>query len=119
MPTPFGWGQIGPGAAKQTHERHCAYFTTFLSEREAHLKGAGQQAALTEIATESDNIRRAWQWAITQRQVEYVEQAIFSLGLFYKWRGRYEEGEAAFRRAATDTRVSIDWHEQRAGLGLI
>ncbi|MEZ4869776.1 MAG: BTAD domain-containing putative transcriptional regulator [Caldilineaceae bacterium] len=94
--------QADPEADEEAQDRHAAYFTTFLLEREIYLKGMDQQTALAEIEADSDNIRQAWRWAVREQQVEYVNQAICSLGLFYRWRGGYQEGEEAFRGAANE-----------------
>jgi predicted ATPase len=80
-------------------DRHSAYFCTFLQQREADLKGPRQQAALSEIEVESENVRLAWEWAVAQGQLERLEQAQESLGHFYQWRGRCSEGESVFQQA--------------------
>jgi tetratricopeptide (TPR) repeat protein len=87
-------------AVWNVRNRHSAYYCAFLQEREERLKGAGQQLALHELEVEAENIRLAWQWAIETEQIEPLDQAAESLGLFYLWRGRYSEGETAFRLAA-------------------
>lgn len=81
-------------------DRHSVYYTTFLQQREADLKGAGQQTAVTEIETELENAQAAWRWAATQRNVKQLTRAMESLGIFYVWRARFQEGEAAFRLVA-------------------
>ena len=78
-------------------QRHSAYFLADLGQHEADLKGAHQQEAIGEMEVESDNIRVAWQWAAEQAHLELLDQAVDSLGIFYEWRGRYGEGEAACR----------------------
>jgi tetratricopeptide (TPR) repeat protein len=81
-------------------QQHSAYYTSFLGQREADLKGGRQREALVEIETEGENIRLAWIWAVEQGQFEQLDQAIKCLGSFYEWRGRYQEGETACRSAA-------------------
>jgi predicted ATPase len=89
-----------PAASQAVHDWHCAYYTAFLQQREAGLKGAWQQTELAQIEGDSENARAAWNWAAAQGQVERLAQAIDSLCLFYEWRVRYQEGEAACRMAA-------------------
>lgn len=79
--------------------RHSAFYCSLLGEQQARLHGPEQQAALTHIALEIDNVRTAWAWAVQQQQIDQLGQAIHSLGLFYEWRNYYQEGEAAFRNA--------------------
>jgi tetratricopeptide (TPR) repeat protein len=37
---------------------------------------------------------------VAQGKIKWLTEAMASLGIFYEWRGRYQEGEAAFRLAA-------------------
>ena len=78
-------------------QRHSAYFLADLGQLEVDLRGVHQQEAIGEIEVESDNIRVAWQWAAEQGHLELLDQAVNSLGIFYEWQGRYDEGEAACR----------------------
>jgi len=57
---------------------------------------------LAAIDAESDNIRTAWAWTAsrTTRTRTGWARSWDSLGSFYTWRGRYADGEAAFRLAA-------------------
>ena len=86
-------------AVYAVRHRHSAYYTTFLQQREADLKGARQQAALAEILADGENVRTAWQWAAAQGQIEWLDRALESLGCFYEWRGRNHEGKAACQLA--------------------
>ena len=81
-------------------EAHAHYYLDFLQQRESDLKSARQLVALTEIDTDSENVRVAWQWAVSNDAVDLVAQAAESLGFFYESRERYQEGEALFALAA-------------------
>jgi len=85
-----------PEASEATGDRHSRFYCTLLGAQEVRLKGAEQQAGLTQIELELDNMRRAWQWAAEHQQHERLAHAMPSLGLFYQWRSRYQEGEAAY-----------------------
>jgi predicted ATPase len=89
-----------PAIEETARHRHSVFYVAFLSQREADLKGARQRAALAEIEAEGQNIRAAWDWAVEQRQIEPLDQALNCLASFYEWRGHYQEGEAACRAAA-------------------
>jgi predicted ATPase/DNA-binding SARP family transcriptional activator len=80
-------------------DRHSAYYTTFLQQREADLQGARQQVALAEIKVDEGNVQAAWNWAVEQGQIERLDRSIETLALFYKRRGRTQEGEAAYQLA--------------------
>jgi predicted ATPase/DNA-binding SARP family transcriptional activator len=89
--------------------RHAAYYAAFLQQREDALKGGRQREALEEIAAEIDNVRHAWQWAVSQVKngpnetwaLAVLEQAAESLCLFYTTRDRYQEGKEAFSQAVS------------------
>lgn len=78
---------------------HCAYFASFLRDREDHLKGGKQITALREIGAAIDNIRAAWLWAAESRNAEEIGKALEGLWAFYELRGWYREGEEAFRNS--------------------
>ena len=78
---------------------HSAYYCTFLQQKEAALKGGGQQVAVIEIKTEGENIRVAWQWIVRAAQVDRQLQSLECLGLFYQWQSRFTEGETMCRLA--------------------
>jgi len=89
-----------PQEAERTGDLHCSYFAGFLRQREAHLKGRRQKEALQEIEQEIKNVRAGWDWAITHGRWQDVGRALESLYHFYAMRGRAQEGEEAFRKAA-------------------
>jgi predicted ATPase/class 3 adenylate cyclase/tetratricopeptide (TPR) repeat protein len=89
------------GEEQAAHERHAAYYLGMLAEHAADLKGARQREALDAIGLDRENIWAAWGWAVGQRHVDLLKGALEPLGLFYKWRGRYEEGLAAFVAASS------------------
>jgi tetratricopeptide (TPR) repeat protein len=88
------------GEAEAVRDRHAAYYAAALGEWATDLKGLRQLEALQEIDADVDNARAAWNWAIEQGQVEWLDRALEGLCLFYEWRGRYGEGEAACQKAA-------------------
>jgi len=94
--------QLGhmPATSEAAFDRHSAYFASFLQQREADLKGAGRQAALAEIEADSENVRAAWNWAVTQGQIARIDQAVEGLSLFYVFRHHYQDYEASCRLAA-------------------
>jgi predicted ATPase/DNA-binding SARP family transcriptional activator len=89
-----------PAEKVAARDRHCAYYTAALQAWAGDLKGPRQQTALAGIEADSENARAAWTQAAEQGDVERLEQAMEGLCLFYKWRGRYQDGEAACRAAA-------------------
>jgi predicted ATPase/DNA-binding SARP family transcriptional activator len=89
--------EMSPAAHEAVHDRHCAYYATALQQWAADLKGHRQQRALAEMDVEIENARAAWYWALKQRAMERLAQALEGLCLFYDWHLRYQEGEATCR----------------------
>ena len=99
------------GEAATVYAEHARYYTTFLEQQEIHLKGALQKQALSEITLESDNVRQAWQWAVSQGQAREVEQALESLYHFCDIRCWFQVGVALFALAID--RWSTEPEQQR------
>jgi predicted ATPase/DNA-binding SARP family transcriptional activator len=89
-----------PAEERAVQDRHCAYYAEYLQAREARLVGSEQSKALAEIEAEIDNVRAVWDWAVTQGRIEDMDCCLESLAEFYDIRAWYQEGEAAFARAA-------------------
>jgi predicted ATPase/DNA-binding CsgD family transcriptional regulator len=81
-------------AARDQHSRH---YCDWVSQQEAGIKGAEQQAVWDAIQADIENVRAACMWAATEGRVSRLEQAVNALGLFY-WRGYGEsqQGEITF-----------------------
>ncbi len=88
-----------PYEEEETHDAHCDFNLNFLSDREQTLKGGGQQAALAEIDAVIDDVRAAWEWAVTRANLAAIELSLESLYLFYWARNGLREGQVAFAQA--------------------
>jgi predicted ATPase len=91
---------VSPNAENPVRAAHSQYYAEFLSRRAGDLRGGRQTEAQAEIRAEIEDVRSAWDWAIEQRQNDILEQALEGLYLFYRGLGRFQEGLAAFSRAA-------------------
>jgi DNA-binding SARP family transcriptional activator/predicted ATPase len=89
----------GTGQDRAARDAHSLYYTDFLHHREADLKGRRQVAALDEIEADFENVRVAWQWAVTRRDYETVSRALESLFWFCGMRHRYQEHQELLRLA--------------------
>jgi predicted ATPase/DNA-binding SARP family transcriptional activator/Tfp pilus assembly protein PilF len=96
-----------PMESVELQDKHCSYYLTFLEAREIRLKGNGQEQAAAEIATDIDNVRTAWRWAVKQRRVAELGRGLESLHLFYFTRSWYQEGAEAFREAAGGLKTAL------------
>jgi predicted ATPase/DNA-binding SARP family transcriptional activator len=89
-----------PDHGEAVRDRHCDYYSAALEQWARELRGARQQGAVAEMDLEIENARAAWYWAVAHGQVARLAQGADGMWLYYTWRLRNEEGEAAFRAAA-------------------
>lgn len=54
----------------QVHNAHCRYYAEFMAAHRAELIGEDVSDPLTELNAERENVRAAWNWAVSQRRVE-------------------------------------------------
>ena len=93
-----------PDEKQSSREKHCDYYLSFLASREEHLKGGEQTTALTEIASEIENIRAAWRWAIKNGKEGQIAHSVDSMYRFHEIRGWLREGEEIIAAVETSMR---------------
>lgn len=81
-------------------ERHARHYIEFLHDREGDVTGGEQVRAAREIRRELDNIRAAWEWAVTNRDVAAITRGLRAFDLFCHLESRYREGADLMSRAA-------------------
>lgn len=89
-----------PDEVARAHNRHCGYYTTFLEQREADLRGKWQVEARRAIDADIDNVRAAWDRAVTRRRTDSIGRCLEGLYRFYLASGRLQDGFNAFEQAA-------------------
>ncbi|MDQ4076336.1 MAG: AAA family ATPase [Chloroflexota bacterium] len=89
-----------PTREHEVRDRHSIYYCAWLQDREPKLKDAQQEAAAAALEADIDNVQRAWEWAVHQRLIEPIQQAMDGLGYLYEWQGRIRSGQRAFHSAA-------------------
>lgn len=87
-----------PAEVQATLSRHCAFFTQFIQQRSKSIKQGRQ--SLDDIDQEIDNIRAAWQWALTNNQTNFLAQSARTLQTYYALKGYMVEAHAVFQQAA-------------------
>jgi predicted ATPase len=80
-------------------DKHLMYFANFLQERSGELEGNEPRQAIAGIGLEIENIRAAWSWALSQRNLETIDRSLEGLAKFYELSASYQEGENAFTQA--------------------
>jgi len=87
-------------AVARTEERHATYYADFLHRRVLAVNGARQRQAAAEIAAELENVRAAWQWAVSKADVEAIRRCASTFFYFCQLQSRFLEGVKALAQAA-------------------
>ncbi|HSM57359.1 MAG TPA: tetratricopeptide repeat protein [Candidatus Sulfomarinibacteraceae bacterium] len=93
-------------------DRFAEYYSRFLEVREEALKGDRQEATLAAIRGDIDNVRSAWEWAVSRRDAEAVGRAFRCLHLVYDFLSWYAEGERLLAEAVEALRHEDDARRQ-------
>ena len=75
-----------------------AYYRTLAEEAEPHLTGGEQQAWLTRLDEEHDNVRAALAWALAEGEVETAARLGSAIWRFWQLRGHLDEGRSWLAR---------------------
>ena len=81
-------------------ERHSRYYLDWLGRCAAGLKDRRQKDTVTELSAEVDNLRAAWEWAITYGDIARACRVSMALAHLFELRTWLAEGETIFRHAA-------------------
>jgi tetratricopeptide (TPR) repeat protein len=79
--------------------RHSKYYLTSFGRADGRMHSPAQREALAEWTAEMDNIRVAWDWAITQSEFALIEETLRAFAMLYETRGLYREGLDMLGRA--------------------
>ncbi len=107
-----------PELEAATRDQHGRYYLGFLQQQETSLKGGAQREALNAIGDEIKNVRAAWQWALSHKQVAQFDQALDSLFLYYDARSWFKEGEEIFASLA-QAMSDAQTHDEKTVLGRV
>ena len=80
----------------QTQSAHAHFFANFVQTHERSLSGEDAFTALAALAADLDNIRVAWQWALSVMDEAILNQLVRGIGRFFEDRSRYLEGAEFF-----------------------
>jgi hypothetical protein len=112
----YGAEKLGehPDLYDRTSAAHSAYYVDFVQQREGQLQGAQPLQAIAELHREMDNIRAAWRWAVTRRDLAAIQKPLKSLWFFFEMRGWRQEAAALFAWALAESAAKGDGDEQLA-----
>ena len=89
-----------------TLNRYSKYYLTSFGRADGRMHSPAQREALAEWAAEMDNIRVAWNWAITQSEFRLIEETLRAFAMLYETRGLYREGLDMLGRAIDKLEVA-------------
>lgn len=89
-----------PRDAARLRKRHGEYFTGFLHQRLEAVHGPDQHQSFAEIDSELQNVRVAWQWAVSEADVHAIHRAATTFFLFCQQKCFFLEGANALAKAA-------------------
>jgi tetratricopeptide (TPR) repeat protein len=99
-------------AGESVQDRHSYYYITLLNLWEADLLDENLKQALAECRRELDNIRQAWQWAISRDRFEWIGRSLSTIVSIYDLLGLFQEAvtilEAATARARAREAVTTN-----------
>lgn len=77
-----------------TPQKHAHYYLTLLAQHAEPLQKKRPQESIKVLKPEIDNVRRAWQTGLTERNADLLFSALTALSIYYQLRGLAREGEA-------------------------
>jgi tetratricopeptide (TPR) repeat protein len=83
-----------------TRERHSQYYLSLLEKYEAGLRSKRQKETLAILTADIDNLRIAWDTAITHEAIELLRHAAGPLYYVYELLQYFREAESIYKRAA-------------------
>jgi tetratricopeptide (TPR) repeat protein len=89
-----------PVESDEVREKHAAYFAVFIQTRREALKGAEQMQALIEIEADIENVRRAWRYYLSDKNIRQMKKFVFGLWQVYRTRWWNHAGMVLFGEAA-------------------
>lgn len=93
----------------ELNDRHSQYYCQWFADQVTPriLKPTGQKTVLDTMTAELENARAAWIWALQNYRMERLMSRTTAFGMYYLWRGGFQEGERTFRTFA-DHLVDLD-----------
>ena len=88
--------------------QHSLFYCQWLASLDEGRQKRDQQASLNTIAVELENMRSACFWAAQQGLTERLDQALPTLGLFYRWQGGFVAGDHTFARLSRELAGATD-----------
>ncbi|MGB3480018.1 MAG: tetratricopeptide repeat protein [bacterium] len=78
---------------------HCKYYADFMYQREKSISSEIGKEVYSEIKEEIENVRKALNWAIDRKKVEYLDKFAITMYFVYNHYGWYHEGDRLYQNA--------------------
>jgi len=88
-----------PRMRHDTERRYATFFATFMEEQSGRLRQARGGEDFSELFSEVENVRQAWQLAVKHDLVPLIQGALEALYLFHYFQCRFQEGIELFAGA--------------------
>ena len=92
---------------RETRERHSQYYLSLLEKQEPGLRSKRQKETLAILTADIDNLRIAWDAAISHEAIELLRRAAGPLYYVYELLQYFREAELAYKRAADMVRTKL------------
>ncbi|HET9907584.1 MAG TPA: helix-turn-helix domain-containing protein [Anaerolineales bacterium] len=101
-----------PDEYAQTRERHSEYYADLLYRWKDPLQGSAQQSILPQTSLEIDNLRLAWDWIVTNRQITKLDKSLESMFVLHDVRNWLHQGATLFAQAVAAVK-SLDRQDEK------
>ena len=78
-------------------EAHAEYFAEFLNQIMPDYSYRSDPTVLKQVATDIDNFRTAWQWAIDHIDVDKLSQMTLGFQMFFQMQGQFRDGYETYK----------------------
>lgn len=90
------------GEQTQTHEQHTSHYANLIVTHASHFTGPYQDQveSIVALSAEIDNLRVAWEWAVTHDRFAIIQKMVSGLAWTLDLSCRFGEGLTLFEQAA-------------------
>ena len=99
----YGAEQLATYANEQatTQQKHSRYYANFLEAWRAPLEEGADTFMLAKLDRDIENVRAAWAWLFTQRDLETIAVYLEGLWLYYEHKGWFQEATFVLSQVCT------------------
>jgi len=122
----YSWEKLAKQKKQVTelYDRHSQYYCEWFANQVATntLKSTGQKTVLNAMTAELENTLAALHWALQNQQIKRMKSMITAFGMYYVWRGGFQEGERIFRSFTSllsDVKAPMDANREIIRINLL